>query len=264
MRRFLCVLGVAAVAADLCTPLGAKADPIPILTDYTIDGLVSLGFASNAVVLNGPGTVSLPPPNNFGTGTATAVVGSIPSIAVSIDSKAFQSTGGGSAQVDMFYHMEYYNPGAATGSTISAAINTSNFLSANAGTVAQSLMTFGSFVYFQCVNGPGPGVSSCGANVGAPFASGPITLNENEDYTIHLRVIASGGLGAATASIDPWFSTSVSDGGQFIFSPGITSFAPAAVPGPIVGAGPPGLLLACSGGLLGWWRRRRRCAEAGV
>jgi hypothetical protein len=63
----------------------------------------------------------------------------------------------------------------------------------------------------------------------------------------------------AQVSANSGFSALANGGISQIDNFSVSSAPSLAVPGPIAGAGLPGLLLA-GGGLLGWWRRRRKIA----
>jgi hypothetical protein len=85
----------------------------------------------------------------------------------------------------------------------------------------------------------------------------PLTLGDLDIQVANCRLPV--GCGFTEYRADVTTLVQLDPAGDFTFSGTVTDFQVITVPGPIAGAGLPGLILA-GGGLLGWWRRRQRIA----
>jgi len=134
-----------------------------------------------------------------------------------------------------------HSPGVTNSFTVSLDVN-------NGGTLGTVL---GSFVVVSPATLPNPDLLTISGISG-------ITLSAGGSYFLSVSPNAADTIGTWNFNSIRAEGTVIQGTNTFPVSP-LGAFDVLGVPGPIAGAGIPGLIFA-GGGLLGWWRRRRKIA----
>jgi hypothetical protein len=267
-RRMLGARGIArallaAAAASFALGGAAQASAIVTLPGALSYEYFGFNFAINVQTSTSVGTLDYSGgPGCGGVCTATTALGHSPSVALKANEVVFEATGGGFAEAELTYAVEYLN----TPGTYTVALHANDNLSAMPSPAqGQAYIAFGpagpspgtfqaiDFQDTDCVNGCQTGVANYTAPAPIPAVTS-LQMVANTPYLLQMWVTISPGDTAVplSASVDPTFSTSAT-GGRFIFSPGISG-----VPEPAAWA----LMLVGLAGLGAALRSRTRLAAA--